>query len=622
MADEIGGLNALTAPNNEARIAAMLSGVPTADDIDVLRDKQEGALGKVQAAYKSPSRGEDYSPFQEMVATYVKNIVPGWNTAGLGPAIAAPYFSQQAENRLQREGQIKESGAELGDAQKDLQNAQMLQRAGIGAAAGFARASRVLGGSGATKIINNSINPDTGETGSWWVKPDGTKEWLAGVDNEAARYTAEALKFYGNPDLQDAEAAKKIADFVNTKLEYRRKVTKPAGVQPPERQGVGGPEVLEQLSGPGTGGIPDTSAEPRSPLAAIPTPPVAPPKAQVVSTGTPEQYWQAQAEIPGFGRGNGLEYAPQANPKISAPTVDYAILPTGIQNAIQRILARDENATYPNPERAARGMEMIKQLVAPFEKTRAAVVGSELEDLTRRQRLGEATPVEDKAVADLQADPAARVQVAQVSRPGIPELKIKDFGGIEAQKDWGKRAIEERKLLTETSLKAAEYDTTADLMAKLISRPDVPEGYLGEVIHNGRSALKSLGFPVDEQTQAAADMLNAIATKSALQQRTANGQNLMPGALVTYEEKMLKLMAPGLGTSKEGSKVLLEFVKAINAGHRRIAEEANKMADAAPNKILPMSWETRKQELGEKEKLRLQVQVNRILKNHKLDIQE
>ena len=184
-----------------------------------------------------------------------------------------------------------------------------------------------------------------------------------------------------------------------------------------------------------------------------------------------------------------------------------------------------------------------------------------------------------------------------------------DYRTVEAAKESGKEAGKwgptERHAMNSLAGKAMTMDAQLDMMHHLISNPEVPEGQLAPAIQSLRSGLQSLGFPVNEKMQGATDFLGSLSTNFALHQRTAGGENLLPGAMSEWEDKLLLRMSPGLSNSKEGSLALISFMKEVNRSNRRLADEANKMADMSPGKILPPEWETRKMQV-------MRIEMNRI----------
>lgn len=88
----------------------------------------------------------------------------------------------------------------------------------------------------------------------------------------------------------------------------------------------------------------------------------------------------------------------------------------------------------------------------------------------------------------------------------------------------------------------------------------IPEGALGPVLNTMKSGLTTFG--VDVKGQGAADMVNAIATKQALKARTADGENMLPGAMSNYEDRLLQSMSPGMLMTQDGRLLAIQVAKA------------------------------------------------------------
>jgi len=127
----------------------------------------------------------------------------------------------------------------------------------------------------------------------------------------------------------------------------------------------------------------------------------------------------------------------------------------------------------------------------------------------------------------------------------------------------------------------------------------MPEGKLASELQSVRSGLKTLGIEVGPETDAA-NMATAIAGKMALLTRTADGKNLMPGAMSDFEQGILRSLVPGLEGTAEGRTALIDVLQQMARSRLVFAEEANKMADANRG-ILPTEWNTRKQRVMKEE---------------------
>ena len=124
----------------------------------------------------------------------------------------------------------------------------------------------------------------------------------------------------------------------------------------------------------------------------------------------------------------------------------------------------------------------------------------------------------------------------------------------------------------------------------------VPEGAAGQVINTVKSGLKSFG--VDVKGQGANDMINAIATKQALKARTADGENMLPGAMSNYEDRLLQSMSPGLLMTQEGRLLAIQVAKAQMQMRVDLAEAAREYRRT--HKSLDEGWFSVAAEIGNK----------------------
>lgn len=88
----------------------------------------------------------------------------------------------------------------------------------------------------------------------------------------------------------------------------------------------------------------------------------------------------------------------------------------------------------------------------------------------------------------------------------------------------------------------------------------IPEGEQGDLIAKIKSSMKSFG--VEVEGAGVTDVVSAIAKKQALKTRTADGENLLPGAMSNYEDRLLQSMSPGLLMTQEGRLIFLQVAKA------------------------------------------------------------
>ena len=152
---------------------------------------------------------------------------------------------------------------------------------------------------------------------------------------------------------------------------------------------------------------------------------------------------------------------------------------------------------------------------------------------------------------------------------------------------------------------AAQLQGQLATLKQLYQTPNMPEGQLGEGIQAVRSGMKSLGIDVGPEV-GAGDLAGAIAGKLALTTRTADGNNLMPGAMSNYEQQVLRSLVPGLQSTQEGRLALIDFMNEVMKTRMRFAQEANKMAEGNRG-ILPSEWNTRRARIMKEEMARLAV---------------
>lgn len=169
----------------------------------------------------------------------------------------------------------------------------------------------------------------------------------------------------------------------------------------------------------------------------------------------------------------------------------------------------------------------------------------------------------------------------------------------------GKFLAKEQDNLNMAADAAAQLQGQLATLKQLYQTPNMPEGQLGEGIQSLRSGLKSLGVEVGPEV-GAGDLAGAIAGKLALTTRTADGNNLMPGAMSNYEQQVLRSLVPGLQSTQEGRLALIDFMNEAMKTRMRFAQEANKMAEENRG-ILPSEWNTRRARIMKEEMARLAV---------------
>lgn len=180
-----------------------------------------------------------------------------------------------------------------------------------------------------------------------------------------------------------------------------------------------------------------------------------------------------------------------------------------------------------------------------------------------------------------------------------PKRKMEEATGEVA----GKALGEELGDLNNAASSSSQMIGQLDLLKRLYQTPNMPEGKFAAELQGVRSGLKSLGIDVGDEVSAA-DLASSIAGKMALLTRTAEGKNLMPGAMSDFEQKILRGLVPGLEGTAEGRAALIDVMQNMARSRMRFAEEANKLAESNRG-ILPSEWNTRKQRIMKEEMARL-----------------
>lgn len=209
-------------------------------------------------------------------------------------------------------------------------------------------------------------------------------------------------------------------------------------------------------------------------------------------------------------------------------------------------------------------------------------------------QLGEEVPQQSAS-----ATPSAPPMV----KKDIPMAKMKEEQASAVGKDLAK----EGTMLNDAMSASNKMIMQLDLLDRLYSTPNMPEGELGPLLQQLRSGLKSLGVDVGKEV-GAADMARSIASNFALHLRTGEGQNLLPGAMSNYEDKLLQQMAPVLSLTNEGRLALSQFMKEMAKTNARFGHEFNKMTD--DRGIVSPEWRKRKERVMKEEMARI-AEVNR-----------
>jgi len=187
-----------------------------------------------------------------------------------------------------------------------------------------------------------------------------------------------------------------------------------------------------------------------------------------------------------------------------------------------------------------------------------------------------------------------------LARPDVPKEKMQEAQAEVVGKDLAK----EGTMLNEAMTSSNRMISQLDMLEKLYSTPNMPEGELGPLVQQVRSGLKSLGVDIGKEV-GAADMAKSISDNFALHLRTGEGTNLMPGAMSDFEQKLLNRMSPTLALTAEGRLALAQYMKELAKTNIRFGHEFNQMTDK--NGIIDPAWRKRKERVMKEEQARLAV---------------
>lgn len=203
------------------------------------------------------------------------------------------------------------------------------------------------------------------------------------------------------------------------------------------------------------------------------------------------------------------------------------------------------------------------------------------------------------------AKPAAGAP-PQISYKDEPRAKMEEATGAET----GKALAKTYEDLNNASSASSELKMQLSALSELYKNPSLPEGAQAETLQKIRSSLVTLGLLDKDSAKnvGAADMVEAIGGKLALLTRTADGNNLMPGAMSNFEQEILRSLAPMLRQTQEGRLALVEHLNGMADVRIRLATEANKMA-AANRGILPAEWYTRRDRILKEEMARMKIRA-------------
>ena len=275
-----------------------------------------------------------------------------------------------------------------------------------------------------------------------------------------------------------------------------------------------------------------------------------------------------------------------------------------------------QSAAQPAPAAGALNLEL-----APGTDTAAGALNLELAPGTDTAALLKQVQ-RDRQFAEQQGDYARAQDLANAEKllkqqaPGAAPakpMKKKDTPKAEYEREAageaGKAATKDLFNLQDAASASSDLKGQLGALKTLYTTPNLPEGALAEQIQGVKSSLKSLGFDIGPEV-AAGDMITAISGKMALLTRTADGKNLMPGAMTDFEQRILRGLVPGLNQTAEGRAALIEMLSAMADTRIRLASEAATMA--GDRGILPMEWYKRRERILKEEQAKMAL-INRQL---------
>lgn len=299
------------------------------------------------------------------------------------------------------------------------------------------------------------------------------------------------------------------------------------------------------------------------------------------------------------------------------PVAQQGTLPPASPTASRNISLIQEEMNRPdvksNPDKMLILQQELEREKVALENTKQqnaqAGLGNPLTQGTKTQP----TPLETS-----QTGMPAPQQTPVVGGASALKPPAKDVREGEQRKAYGKEEgqelFKERKALDNLYGANSKLVGQLNLLENIYKNPNIPEGELAGQIAAFRSGMKSLGVEVSEQA-GLTDLAKAVSTGLALTQRTADGTNLLPGAMSNYEDQLLQKMAPTLTLTTEGRLALIQFMKQVAQSNLRYAEEGTKMASQNKN-MLPAEWYKRKERIMLEEMARMKMASEQLLRQY------
>jgi hypothetical protein len=168
-------------------------------------------------------------------------------------------------------------------------------------------------------------------------------------------------------------------------------------------------------------------------------------------------------------------------------------------------------------------------------------------------------------------NPDVRAARKEVAAAGAPRMTNNTFQEKEESKTVGKFFGEKYADIQKAGFNAPANIARVERLSQLLD--GVNTGKLTPLGTELAAYAESIGLKVDKNLgnkQAAQSLSNAI----ALELRNPSGGAGMPGAMSDADREFLKSMVPGIGTSPEGRRLMVETTKKLAQRDQRVADMA------------------------------------------------
>ena len=261
-----------------------------------------------------------------------------------------------------------------------------------------------------------------------------------------------------------------------------------------------------------------------------------------------------------------------------------------------------------NPATAQAGAQMLQGLQSQFPRAEQGLIKPQVTPSLPPTQQAQPTPQAPRQGA-----------LPPATAPGAPEtMQYVDQRTKAQQKGYGseegQELFKERKSLDTLYGANSKLLGQLNMLENIYKNPNIPEGELAGQISAFRSGMKSLGVDVSDKA-GITDLAKAVSTGLALTQRTADGQNLLPGQMSNYEDQLLQKMAPTLNLTNQGRLALIGMMKQMAQSNIRIAEEGTKMAAGNKNMLTP-DWYQRKERVMLEEQAKMKMMADQLIKQY------